>query len=467
MLNKLNALGVREVTILAMAIIALKSGWVTGMLPHEEHLWFIGQVAFIFGIGLLAQVVDARSFAPGTLVLVALGWAAQDTAPFHGLVSQTWLLQGLSVLAVAYILAQSGLDEHWGHFKKELWIVLAFALGAFLLTGLFFAGLLTVLGLAARDASIIAATQGATDPAATKAVMASCSRKIKSRVMLILNGEAALNDVAAAVVFMLFMEHAASYLHFYDGFVELAQFGGLVALGKQVIIGLGVGSVGFGLLVLLFDGELFASAIFSSKLSFAAALHQRAAGFARSIGSVGAFLLFMLLVPSLYAAADVAGGNGFVAVFVPCLVFGRFHKLEGTNAAFRIFVEGGAVKFVFLALGSLVLLDQFGAYALKGVLAGGALVVARVIAVYLISAVIRMRSPERMTWAEATVIAFTGARGAIPAVLMLIAKAHNMLDDEAFAVGMWSIVISIVSAQLFILFGATRIESVLEGEKRS
>lgn len=460
-MKKLN--GLPELLLWLGAMYALKTGLAeTHLFGHEEGLGqFMGESFLVVLLIGVALITSGKTVISIVFVLVGLGWAAQSVEPFRTLFTHMHVVEGLVTLSVALVLAESGLHEEWSHFKKAIVVVVAFALGAFLLTCAFHAGLLVMIGLSVMGSLVIAAALGATDPVATKVILAICSWRLRKRIELILNGEAALNDVIATLVFTIFKAHAKEYEHVYDAFVGLATYEGVTLFGTQAGVGLLVGAVGLLVLQILYN-EDFGKTGFLTGLGLVQKTHKTVARYTGSIGPAFEFLIFFGMVPGLFWVAEKLGGNGYLAVFAPCLVFGQFHKLEQTRDTFSTIVLLVAKVFIFFALGQLIAGDLFIAYWREGLLAGFALVVARAAAVYLVSAALRLWDPNQLSWNEATVIAFTGARGAVPAVLMALAVIGEYLTRGEFAIGTWAILVSIASAQIFVMFGAPRIPNVRE-----
>ncbi len=124
-----------------------------------------------------------------------------------------------------------------------------------------------------------------------------------------------------------------------------------------------------------------------------------------------------------YAATDLAGGNGFLAIYVAGIVLGNRRLTHKQNI--RYFVDGmawGAQIVMFLLLGLLVFPDQLLPHLPTALLLTlGLILVARPLSVLLTLGPLGLANRRfRFRGAELSLLSWAGLKGAVPIILAII-----------------------------------------------
>ncbi len=301
----------------------------------------------------------------------------------------------VGTVGLAAILFEGGLDARWKDVRP---VVIPAALlgtvGVILTAAIAGVAAYVLLDLSLTEALLLGAIVGSTDAAAVFATFRF--RPIKRRLRGLLEAESGLNDPMAVALTIGFIELAT--VPSADGFTVVQ------ILARELGIGLAVG-VAAGLVAWI------------AVPRFPAAV----ADFA-PVGSMG----FAALA---FGVADVAGGSGFLAIYLAGLAVGN--APGGAPAGVASFHRGGAFLaqvVMFGVLGLLVSPSQLVAVIPAGLaLAAVLMLVARPVAVVTVLA------PLRYPPKELALMSWAGLRGAVPIVLATFVLTEPLIDrDEIF-----------------------------------
>ncbi len=357
---------------------------------------------------LCMRLADRASLPYAALILVA---AAVVTSIWTDL--QTVLsveeVQRIAVVALVVILFDGGLHIGAARFRRSVRPILGLGVvGTFLTAGVVALAARYVLGFSWIEAGLVGAAIAPTDPAVTFSVFAG--REIRGRSGTILEGEAGMNDPVGIALMI--------------GMIELAQEddGSFWIVVREFAVEMGVGLV-VGLAVAL--------------LVLPVLRRVRLTGLAL-------YPIRVLAVAGLvYGIAAVAGGSGFLAVFVAGVVLGDAAMLrKGEIESFQSSIAVLAEIAVFIALGLTITEADLGldtwidGLALAAILA----FIARPLAV------LPLLLPARLTRGERLFIAWGGLKGAVPILLGALAvlagvESSATLYGIVFIVVLFSVIV--------------------------
>ncbi|MGE0080429.1 MAG: potassium/proton antiporter [Thiohalomonadaceae bacterium] len=358
------------------------------------------QIIAVAGILLLvsvfASVISSRVGMPLLLVFLLLGMLLGEGGPggihFH----DVQVAHMVGSLALAIILFDGGLRTDAKTFRVGLRPALGLAtIGVVItaaITGVFAAWLLDLGWL---EGLLVGAIVGSTDAAAVFALLHSHGLELKRRVGATLEIESGSNDPVAIFLTVLVVEALAT-----------GTTPTVLSLGWTFVLQMGLGAAAG-----IVGGRVLARLINNTHLG--AGLYPLAA-------LAGGLAVFGL--------TSLAGGSGFLAVYLAGLLLGN-RPLQASYNIHR-FHDGMAWLsqiVLFLMLGLLVtpsaLLEEAPAALAVAVLL---MLVARPAAVLLCLA------PFRFPWREQAYISWVGLRGAVPIVLAIIPLLAGLPEATTF-----------------------------------
>jgi cell volume regulation protein A len=340
---------------------------------------------------------------PHPAILLLAAAVASDLFP--GLELSIHTVERVATVALVVILFDGGASIGLSRFRAAVVPIASLGLaGTFATAGIMTLFLHTALSLDWLTAGLLGSAIAPTDPAVMFSVLGQ--REIEGRTDTVLEGESGAND-PVGIALML-------------GLIELATHSGetfwvvVRVFSEQMAIGLVVGVAG-GLLE--------------------ARLLPRVARFS--------FLMTLGLAAIVFAAADVAHGSGFLAVFVAGLIRGDVEAPQQEQLErLRERLASVAEVVVFVALGLTVNLSGIG----LGRWGEGLLVAAflALIARPLVCAA--LLAPVRLRTAEKIFVAWGGLKGAVPILLAAYALAHHvdnakLIYEIVFVVVLASVVV--------------------------
>ena len=371
-------------------------------------VYLVGAVLIFASI--MASTLSARLGVPLLLLFLVVGMLAGEEGILGIEFSQYAIANFVGQAALACILLDGGLRTSVKSFRVGLKPAITLAtwgvLATVMILGVFVTWLLDVDW---RFGLLLAAIVGSTDAAAVFSLLRNGGVKLNDRVQATLELESGANDPLAILLVT-----------------------GLIALnvdpaGQTVLgfLGLLLQQLSFGLGM----GVLFG--YFLSRLL--PKIHLAEGMYAILIMSAGL---------AVFAATNLLGGSGFLAVFVAGILIGN-HKVRSTEHVMRVMDSFAWLSqaVLFVVLGLLVTPSNvLDVWPYSVAIAAFMILVARPIAVY--TSVLPFKFKNR----EIGFISWVGLRGAVPitlAMLPVIAGVDNafMLFDIAFGVVVLSLVL--------------------------
>jgi cell volume regulation protein A len=338
---------------------------------------------------LFASKLSERISVPAAAPFLLAAAIASDLFPRLVLSNET--VTRVATVALIVILFDGGLSIGWRRFRDSaVPISLLGMVGTFATAGGATLVAHYAIGLEWTAAGLLGAAVAPTDPAVMFSVLGD--REIGGRTGTILQGESGANDPVGIALMI--------------GMIDLAEHPGGSAwivvreFSVQMAIGLGVGVAG---------GVLLGIAL------------RRV-----SMPSGGLYTLRTLAGAGvIYGVAAVAGGSGFLAVFVAGLLVGDVRApFKGEAVVFHEALSSLAEIVVFVALGLTISLSGLGGDVwIDGVLLAAALAfVIRPVVVW------PLLLPTRMRHGERAFVAWGGLKGAVPILLAAFAVGEHIED---------------------------------------
>jgi len=359
-------------------------------------------------LALLVHKASARFPVPAPALFLLAALATPVALPHIRTVER------IGVVALIMILFDGGMDIGWRRFRRAVIPIASLGVIGTFTTALVMAVCAHYLvGFDWTTAGILAAALAPTDPAVMFSILGN--REIGGRTGTILEGEAGVNDPVGIALMIGMLEFATAD----DGSLWMVAEEFVLEMG----VGLAVGVAGSALLVLFIRRV--------------------------QLPSEGLYPLRTLAAAGVvYGLASVAGGSGFLAVFVAGLVLGDLdlpHKRQIRR--FHMALASLAEIVVFVALGLTVNVSQLSENNiwLDGlVLAVLLAFIARPIGLAPLLVPLRLRTGEKLF------IAWGGLRGAVPILL----AAFAILAEVDDARRLYEIVFVVVTFSV-IVQGAT------------
>lgn len=339
--------------------------------------------AVLLGSALLVLAVVVASFshrfqAPSALLFLGIGMLVGDDGLAWITFDDEAVVQNFGVVALIVILFEGGLTTKPTDLRRAIGPGGALAtVGVIITAAVTAAGALALLDIRPITAALLGAVVASTDAAAVFSTLRTV--RLPARLAAILKVESGANDPFAVVLTLGLLEIALAT----PSVASLTLFAVL-----QPVLGVALGGVvGVVAVRVLRAVRLPADGLYP--------------------------VLAFAFAGVSYGLAAVAGGSGFLAVYVTGLLIGAFVRRR--RRGIRDFHEGlanAAEITLFLVLGLLVFPSRLLDVAVQGLLIALVLaVVARPIA----TAVCLL--PFRVPWREQAIVAWGGLRGAVPIVL--------------------------------------------------
>jgi cell volume regulation protein A len=359
-------------------------------------------------LSVLAGLFSVRMGFSFLLVFLAAGMLAGEDGPGGYRFDDFRLSFWVGNLSLAVILLDGGLRTEYRRFRTGLRPALLLAtVGVLVCAGITALAGVWFVGLDGWTALLLGSIVGSTDAAAVFALLSRSGVTLNERVAATLEIESGMNDPMAVYLTL--------------AFIALLAGGAPTASAWKVMALSFVQQFGWGTLVGVIGG--FGAALL---LRYVASRNAESGILALLIAAAGL---------SIFAATGMAGGSGFLAVYLfGLIVANRAAKVVAPTLAAMDGYAWLAQAGMFLLLGLLVtpstMLDTAGpALAVVLVL----IFVARPVAVWL--CLLPFHYTARETW----FISWVGLRGAVPVVLacfpLLAGTPHAaLLFNIAFVV---------------------------------
>ena len=349
-------------------------------------------VGAILAGSILIALGAARVGVPSLVAFLVLGMLLGSDGPGGIEFDDAELARTVGVVGLAAILFEGGLSTSWRRLRRvAVPATLLATVGVVASTVLTGVAAYYLFDLSWLESVLLGAVVASTDAAAVFATLRFTH--IRRRLARTLEAETGINDpVAIALTIGLIAWIEEPDL----GFPDL-----VVSVVEQLGIGLAIG-VALALLALWI--------------------------FARLPHSIGSFAPVASVAAGAlsFGVADVAGGSGFLAVYLVGLAVGSTPSRHRRQlVAFHEGLAFLAQVTMFVVLGLLVFPKDLPEVALAGLaLAGLLMVVIRPVAVWLSTALNSFTARERL------LLGWAGLRGAVPIVLATFVLSSDVEESE-------------------------------------
>jgi cell volume regulation protein A len=393
------------------------------------NIAFLDAILFLSALlvlaGIFSSLIASRFGAPLLLVFLVVGMLAGEDGP-GGLVFNNYGLTYLGgSFALAIILFDGGLRTRLARFRGVLApSILLATVGVVVTAAVVGAAAMVALDIGALEGMLVGAIVAPTDAAAVFFLLRTGGLQLRPRVGSTLEIESGTNDPVAVFLVIVLVELIAAGGEPGWGVVaHLAAHGLLGAL-------LGIG------------GGLAITAVLN-RVDLPGGLHP---------------LMVVSGAVLIYAMTSVAGGSGFLAVYLAGLVVGnRPVRAFASIVSFHDTATWLCQIIMFLMLGLLVTpsrLVDFTAPALG--IAFALILVARPAAAFLCLAPFRFSLPEQ------AFIAWVGLRGAVSIFLAAIPMLSQLpAADHYFNIAFFVVLVSLLVQGWSINFAARRLRLAL------
>ncbi|MGY6500600.1 MAG: potassium/proton antiporter [Acidimicrobiales bacterium] len=345
-------------------------------------------------LGVVGSKAAGRLGVPAVLLFLVLGMLAGSDGPGGIEFNDPEIAQRVGVVALAFILFSGGLATRWSDVEEAAGpgAVLA-SVGVTVtaaVTGLF---TYAVLDLSLAASLLLGAIIASTDAAAVFSILRSRSIALRNRIKPTLELESGSNDPMAVFLTVAVL-----------GWIDdpgRGVAGILVVLALQVVLGVAGGVAGSALTLW---------ALNSLRLEYEGLY---------PVVTVAAVL-------SVFGLTTLAGGSGFLAVYLLGLLMGRREFVHRVSLMrFHDAIAWLGQIAMFGVLGLLVFPSQLVDIALPAMAISVALIlVARPLATVLVLV------PARFPLRDQLTIAWVGLRGAVPIILATFALVEGIDGAE-------------------------------------
>jgi len=394
---------------------------------HNAELILI--VGALLAAGIAAALVADRVRVPGLLLFLGLGMLLGSEGIGGIKFDDAAAAQTAGTIGLVLILFEGGLTAGWHEIRPVLGTAIGLAtVGTFLTAMATGAAAIWIFDLSTLQGLILGAAVAATDSAAIFAVLRGS--RLERRLARTLEGESGMNDPVALLLVIGFGEWIADPSY---GATDMA-LSFVVKLTLGAALGLAIGWI------------------------------ARRAVARVDLPTQGLYPVATLATAAIsYGIAEVAGGSGFLAVYVTALVLGTGSlPARSTVVAFHQGLSWLVQIGLFFLLGLLVFPAQLWGVAGKGLLLSILLIfVARPLATMLVT------QPSRLNLRERTMLSWAGLRGAIPIwlatfpVVAGVAEANLIFDVVFFIVVTSTLIQGATVEPLAGWLGVTSTESAL------
>jgi len=344
------------------------------MEGHDAELILVAGALLAVAIG--AALIADRVRLPGLLFFLGLGMLLGSDGIGGIEFDDTQAAQTAGTIGLVLILFEGGLTAGWREIRPVIGAAIVLATGGTFVTAVVAgAAAIWIFDLSTLEGFILGAAIAATDSAAIFAVLRGS--RIERRLARTLEGESGMNDPVALLLVIGFGE-----------WIVDPSFGA-ADMALDFVVKLGLGAA-FGIA--------------------AGWIAKRAIGWVE-LPTLGLYPVATLATAALsYGVAEVAGGSGFLAVYVAALVLGTGSiPARSTVVAFHQGLSWLVQIGLFFVLGLLVFPGELPGIAIEGLLLSAVLILlARPLAAMVVTL------PFGLDLRERTMLSWAGLRGAIP-----------------------------------------------------
>lgn len=365
--------------------------------------------AILLLVSIMTSKLSGRFGVPALVIFIGIGIIFGSSGLNWIYLDDYMFAQSLGTIALIYILFTGGLDTRWKKVRPVLWTAVSLStigvLASALITGIFAA---YILNFSLLEGLLLGGIISSTDAAAVFLILRSKNVGFKYKLREIMEFESGTNDPMA--IFLTI------------GFIQMLvlpefRFPQLVLL---FIMQMGIGLFG-GILL----GNMLIWIVNKINLDYD-----------------GLYPVLMIaLAPLIFALIDLAGGSGFLAIYVAGLILGNSKFIH--RASVVSFFDGFSWLMqiiVFLTLGLIAFPDQILNVAGPALIITAVLVLlARPISVMLslLFSSLRFRAKLMISW--------TGLRGAVPIIMAILPFVYGLENAELiFSVVFFTVVVSVL-----------------------
>lgn len=360
------------------------------MEGHDAELILVAGALLAVAIG--AALIADRVRMPGLLFFLGLGMLLGSDGIGGIDFDDAQAAQTAGTVGLVLILFEGGLTAGWREIRPVIGSAIALATGGTFVTAVVAgAAAIWIFDLSTLEGFILGAAIAATDSAAIFAVLRGS--RIERRLARTLEGESGMNDPVALLLVIGFGEWIAD-----------PSFGA-ADMALDFVVKLGLGAA-FGI---------------------AAGWIARRAIARVELPTLGLYPVATIATAALsYGVAEVAGGSGFLAVYVAALVLGTGTiPARSTVVAFHQGLSWLVQIGLFFILGLLVFPSELPGIAAEGLLLSALLIlVARPLAAIVVTL------PFGLNLRERTMLSWAGLRGAIPIWLATFPVVAGVAESE-------------------------------------
>ncbi|GGE94235.1 potassium/proton antiporter [Stappia taiwanensis] len=352
--------------------------------------------AGLVAVSVFTSLISFRVGAPLLLVFLLVGLAAGEDGPGGIEFADTRTAYFIGSIALAIILFDSGFRTRFATFRLAAFPALTLAtIGVAVTAGLVGLAAHFLFGWPWIEGLLLGAIVGSTDAAAVFFLLRVGGIHLRERISATLEVESGSNDPMA-----IFLTVTLVGMIVAGTSGEEAGLGLLAEFAQQMGIGLIAGLAGGYAIVQLVN-----------RVNLEPALYP---------------IVVLALALALSGATSLAGGSGFLAVYVAGILCGNVRMRQ--QPALKNF-QGGMTWLgqigMFVTLGLLATPSQFGEVALPGfTLAAVLIFIARPIAVWL------CLLPFGFTRAEIAFVSWVGLRGAVSILLAILPLIGGLANAQ-------------------------------------
>ena len=388
-----------------------------------ENILFIGSILLF--ISLFAGKTSYKYGVPVLIFFVIIGILAGSEGIGGIVFDNPKIAQFIGIIALNFILFSGGFETNWQSIKPVLWHGVTLSTLGVLITALsvgFFVWAITDFTI--YEGLLLGSIVSSTDSAAVFSILRSKKLALKGNLRPTLELESGSNDPMAYALTITFMGLVINQ--------DSSAVSTIAVFLKQILLG---GFLGF-----LF-GRIGKIIINGIKLDFE-----------------GLYIVLLIAIMFFsFAATDLLGGNGFLAVYLCAIYLGNQDLIHKKKILKSFDSFAWLMQIVlFLTLGLLVFPSQIIPVIGIGLaISAFLIIVARPLSVFLSLSPFKVQNRSR--W----FISWVGLRGAVPIVfatypLLAGIDKSNMIFNIVFFISLTSVIIqgttlSIVAKWLHIL----------------
>lgn len=398
-----------------------------GASDTGEMLLVLFSIVIAFALGFIIYELAKPTIIPSFVLAIFFGIVSRDILSY--VVQNPTALATIITIGAIFILFEGGLETPFTKFKTLLGPILSLAIVGTLINALLLSAVLQTVsqhfGLTLSLAALVllGAALASTDPAAIIPSFQGLHFR-NPRVKHIAISESAINDVVGAVMVTIFLGLFTKELQIttiIDAYHRLLQWEHLMHISHVVIVGCGVGIIGF-LVLQLWSNWRF-----------------------KVVTEEGSDAALFLAVPLFaYTIASALGGSGFLAVFLSSLMFHLKAHCRHVEHYFNHTIEGFMKPIIFMLLGAMVDPRELLAVAGIGIISG-------VLFMFVLRPLIVFTTllpfcitGQKLKKKELLFLSFVRETGVIPAALLITIQLAGIPGaNTATAIGLWIMLLTL------------------------